>query len=83
MIVVEIENSHFKVGKQTLLFIDNNTSPQNTQPGLNIYALAVIDGFFYHYDIHDDTLHKYSLQYLVGDRQKELKYLLRVAKVYR
>ena len=67
--------------KETRVFNAGNTSPQKTQPGLNRHAVEIVDGVFYHYDRHNGTIHKYSLQYLVG-RQDERKYLIRLKKVY-
>ena len=67
--------------KQTRVFNAGNTSPQNTQLGLNRHAVKIVDDLFYHYDRHDETIHKYPLQCLVG-RQDERKYLIRLKKVY-
>ena len=64
------------------MFNNADTTPRNEQTGLNRNAVVAVDGLFYDYDVHDWTLHKYQLIYLVGDRQEKLKYLLRVGKVY-
>ena len=79
--LVGIQNSRFKVEKQTWVLIDGDTSPQNSQPGLNIHAESVVDGMFYHYDGHDATLHQYPLLDLIGDIQEEQKYLLQIEKI--
>ena len=48
---------------------------------MNRHAVTLIDGGFFHYDIHDGKLHRYTLKYLVGERQEEHKYLVRVQKI--
>ena len=79
---VGIQNTTFKVGNKSWRFNMINASPELQQPGLNRHAVAVIDSNFYHYDIHDGTLHRYPIQVLVGRRQDEQKNLVRVEKVY-
>ena len=81
-LVAGIQNTNFKVGQYTWRLGNGETCPENTQPRLNRHVVAVIDGLFIHYDIHNGSLFKYPLQYLVGDRQEEKKYLVRVKKVY-
>ena len=81
-LVAGIQNTHFKVGQYTWRLGNGERCPEKTQPGLNRHVVAVIDGLFIHYDIHNGSLFKYPLQYLVGDRQEEKKYLVRVKKVY-
>ena len=80
--LVGIHNSCFKVEQQTWVFNDGDTSLQNSQSGLNRHAVAVVDGMFYHYDGHDETLHQYQLLDLFGDRQQKQKYLIQIEKVY-
>ena len=81
--VAGIQNCQFKVERQTWVFHNGNTSPQKLQPGLNRHVVAVVDCYFvFHYDVRDIMIHKYPMQYLEGDRQDELKYTLRVEKVY-
>ena len=80
--VVGIQNTTFKVGNNSWRFHTINASPEIQQPGLNRHAVVVIDNNFFHYDIHDGTLHRYPIHLLVGKRQDEQKYLVRVEKVY-
>ena len=67
--LVGIHNSCFKVEQQTWLLNDGDASSHNSQSRLNRHAVAVVDGMFYHYDGHDETLHQYQLLDLFGDRQ--------------
>ena len=80
--VVGIQNTIFKVGTKAWNFNLENNAPEQQQPGLNRHAVAVIDGNFFHYDVHDGTLRRYPIHLLVGKRQDEQKYLVRVEKVY-
>ena len=79
-LLVGIQNPQFTVGKQSWRFETLYACPENQQPGMNRHAVTLIDGVFFHYDIHDGKLHRYSLKYLVGERQEEHKYLVRVQK---
>ena len=67
-LVVEIQNTQFKVGQQTWTFGNGDTSPEKKQPGLNRHTVAVIDGHYFHYVIHNGTLYTSPLHCLVGDR---------------
>ena len=64
--VVVIKNTHFKVEQQTWMLGNGEICPKKTQPGMKGHAIAVIDGIFIHYDIHNGSLFKYPLKYLVG-----------------
>ena len=64
------------------MFVNGDTSPEKKQPGLNRLVVVVIDGLLFHYDIHNGTLYKYPLHYLVWDRQEEMKCLVRNEKIY-
>ena len=69
---VGIKNTHFKIEQQS----------RRLQPGLNRHAVAVIDDLFIHHNIHNESLFKYPVQYLVEDRQEEKKYFVCVEIVY-
>ena len=61
-LVAGIQNTHFKVGQYTWRLGNGERCPEKTQPGLNRHVVAVIDGLFIHYDIHNGSLFKYPLQ---------------------
>ena len=77
-LVVGIQNPYFTVGQQSWRFETRNACPEQQQPGLNRHAITVIDGTLFHCDIHDGKLYRYPLKYLVGNRQEEQKYLVRI-----